>query len=298
MYVVVKEEDFHPPLRCASEHTVFVATAGDKPPEVTKVAAKVIAAAQLIIDNHKDGDPPEVLLEARRDLEAATAFKDKKAKNKYEMGYTWSFLHKSAKYGHRCLITSMDPCDYVICMLHLKLCIVGAMVKELLLAQVGKHDDKAKKRKGYEGDDKGSIAHQLWVLLVNAGIPIRPIKKPTKKVSQYYGSISKHKFAGSDASIMLSIYDLALDIVYPEAKRTLGGEHYSKTVDEEYTKAKEVWKIWAEELWPAIKKTDGDREELAQNVEIIGKIMDEGVDNCFGQREPTPVHPSDELPLA
>jgi hypothetical protein len=118
---------------------------------------------------------------------------------------TWLELHFNIIYGTTILL-EIEPCMFAICILHLNLRVVGALLFNTMFKHLGT---------GVKGDKKGE---KLWNLLLKVGIPIKKIKGEKKGAPvDWYQTVKKHSFAGADAARMLLVWKDSLDIVFPVA---------------------------------------------------------------------------------
>lgn len=119
-----------------------------------------------------------------------------------EKGYTWLQAHFGVMYGTYPLV-NIKPMDWVICLLHLNLRIVGSLFKELIVEKIGLN--------ALDGQDQ---QEQLFDLLKSAHINMKKKKlarKPnTLQAAQQYSKLS---LCGSEALIMMGIYPKLLNII-------------------------------------------------------------------------------------
>ena len=163
---------------------------------------------------------------------------------------TWNDLHRNVIYGSSILL-KLEPARFAICILHLNLRMVGAMMTHTMFRNL-------------EGPAGDARAEELWKMLVRCGIPIRRIKKPNSatKVTDWYKTVTKHSFAGADAARVLVIWDKAMDCVYPE--------EYLRSASAEEIKRVETFKsTWRQyiAIWKDLNDLAISKEEKADRIE-------------------------------
>ena len=125
---------------------------------------------------------------------------------------SWLDLHLNVVYGTTILL-KLPPFLFAICILHLNLRLVGALLFQTMFKNLGT---------GAKGQAK---AEALWELMLSCGIPIKKIKAEKKGApTDWYKTITKHSFAGADAARMLLIWKQALRVMFPpgEAESVAG----------------------------------------------------------------------------
>jgi hypothetical protein len=135
------------------------------------------------------------------------------------------------------------------------LAIVGMIFKKSVL-----EDKSLNSLRG--GHAEGTIAHGLYLLLKAAGVHLKLPHAPANDVNKFYHSVSKHRFAGADASKLLTVWPQVMELVFPEAKRRA-----SKDTQQKYDNHCSVWRFWAQDLWPLIQNVDLDRTIKANQVQ-------------------------------
>ena len=168
-------------------------------------------------------------------------------------------LHKNQKIGQT-QILKIPIHHWSICILHLHLRIVGMMFEHTVL----RHTGLTNKSPGKDGDDSRTVAAHIYLLLIAAGIHVKMITPPSNDINQYAYSICKHGFHGSDASAIMTIWPVILEVLMPRADRDADSE-----MMEDFTKIKAVWEQWTE-VWETIEDVKMERTMKADRVEERG----------------------------
>jgi hypothetical protein len=166
-----------------------------------------------------------------------------------------STLHFNQKIGQLPLL-KLPAEKWCICVLHMHLAIVGMIFKKSVL------EDNSLGSLMSGGRSEGTLAHGLFLLLKAAGVHLKLPHAPENDVNKFYHSISKHKFAGADASKLLAVWPQVMQLVFPDSRRK-----GNKPLQERYDNHCHVWKFWADQLWPLIQNTDIDRTQKANQLQ-------------------------------
>ena len=108
--------------------------------------------------------------------------------------------------------------------------------------------------------DESTLASYIWAMLVRAGVYVKVRGAPQNDVNKYYYSISKHSFAGSDASKLVSLWKPLMELLYPSALRS-----QNATAALEFKRWCECRTQW-EVVWAAIQLETEDRASKADKV--------------------------------
>jgi hypothetical protein len=167
---------------------------------------------------------------------------------------TWAQLHKSVVYGQHPLFHILHA-DWVICILHLNLRIVGSMFKELVVERIGWHVIK--------DHDQLDAIHQL---LADAGVNMKK-KKLEKKANTLKAAKEwkKLSFIGAETLTVLELFPAVVAEIYPVSARADRG------VELEYQQCLDVHRKWCK-VWDLLNKGVGpeERDHRANEVETAG----------------------------
>jgi hypothetical protein len=131
-----------------------------------------------------------------------------------------------------------------------------------------------KARRGKNADEN-TLASYIWAMLVKAGVFVKVRGAPQNDVNKYYYSISKHSFAGSDASKLVGLWRPLMDLLYPADLRSKDAKAAL-----EYKNWCSCWGHW-EVVWAAIQLETEDRASKAEKVAAEGsKFVDLWVSAC------------------
>jgi hypothetical protein len=164
---------------------------------------------------------------------------------KDDLGKNWNAIHRGVVYGRDPLV-NLEPRRWCPCILHLNLCIVGALHKETVVKEVGIRDSK--RTVGEDGIDEGSMSHQLYELFCSRNIYLKPIRKPSKSKRLFQATVQKASFHGKQAETYLSIFPEVLRLIFPLSWCTPGHADYHKKSHDKYNAYMLLWQdykaIW------------------------------------------------------
>lgn len=166
-----------------------------------------------------------------------------------------SVVHFNQKPGQTSIL-KIPLSNWCICVLHMNLRIVGMLFEYTVL----RDPTLQKKIQGTKGDSQ-TLAEAVYMLLSAANIHIKHLRSPTNNVDSYYHSISRHNFAGSDASKLLHVWEPLLNLIYPECLRKENPQ-----IARDHKASHDAWKQWATVVWPLIHDLDMDKKEKAAKV--------------------------------
>jgi hypothetical protein len=151
-----------------------------------------------------------------------------------KMKKTWPELHKGVKYGVK-LPVNISIKDWVLCILHMNLRIVGNLFQHTVVDRVG-HCPR---------DKNHDQAQELYDLLQKlcVWIKLTKLKKKSNKVEQKFEHCIS--FGGEAAESLMSAYPAMLDIIYPPSKRRVMENGKDNKVLEQYKRAADAWGKWA-----------------------------------------------------
>ena len=163
-------------------------------------------------------------------------------------GKSW-LAHFNVRYANPVLM-AIEPNNWSVCVLHLHLRLVSALLSYTVFHRLTEYDKKWRKnRKADDRDDSDSICHKMFELLRICGIRVRQVSIAEKSVgAKFYQSVTKHSFMGNEADAMLVIWPLVLDLVFPEEER-----RKSRSTQQSFENAQAAWRQYAEILWPLIR---------------------------------------------
>lgn len=150
---------------------------------------------------------------------------------------TWPQMHPGIVYGHSPPI-NLEPWEWVICVLHLNLRIVGAMFVHLVVSNIGKCASMPQQKEAF------------MELFKMAGIYMKE-RKLDRKNDIDKSWEGKFSFAGAEAEKVMRVYPQMLEIIYPKAARET-----DSAVALAYTKAMNAFKQW-EVVWGLLNKDLG-----------------------------------------
>ena len=185
------------------------------------------------------------------------AIKDAKAPTKAKwptavkaLNQTWPQMHKGVVFGASPPI-DLEPWDWILCVLHLNLRIVGAMFTHLVVADIGKS--------GKADDQKAA----LMDLFQRVGIYMKE-RKLDRKNDLGASWQGKFSFAGADAEKIMRCYPEMSDIVYPPEERSRKSDVFARHADaiDAWTQWELVWKLLNTDLKP------GDRAATAAELQF------------------------------
>ena len=101
-------------------------------------------------------------------------------------GVSWLSLHLGQKYGCGPIFT-VEPSKWIVCVLHLNLRLVGAMLKYGIFANIIATESPT-------GKDEGSLAHKIWLLMREHNVTIQKVHPIKNEFGSFYRSITKHSF--------------------------------------------------------------------------------------------------------
>ena len=197
------------------------------------------------------------------DKEPAKAKWNKTQKTTLKKGTDWVKVHCGIKYGRTPLINFPEVTDWVMCLLHMNLRIVGSLFKELIVGNIDLHQA--------ENTSKTAQTDELLKIIVEDNqIHMKKGKLEKPKNSLDTNDFKKVSFAGSEASALLTIYPLLLNVVFPCSVR-----EKNPAVRHQYEQVANAWKLWAE-TWKLVNSTldvdsDATRKERALAVAKSGK---------------------------
>jgi hypothetical protein len=178
------------------------------------------------------------------------AIKDGKAPTKAKwpatvkaLNQTWAQMHKGVVFGASPPI-DLEPWDWILCVLHLNLRIVGAMFTHLVVADIGKS--------GKADDQKAA----LMDLFQRVGIYMKE-RKLDRKNDLDASWQGKFSFAGADAEKIMRCYPEMLNIIYTPEKRSKDSAVFAaheKAMDA-WTQWELVWKLLNTDLKPDARAT-------------------------------------------
>lgn len=213
------------------------------------VPGKCPGCEMLVVD---PGDPPRKL---NKDKERPLArLRDPPPPRPYRFkDVVHSTLHFNQKPGQTAII-KLQPWKWCICVLHMHLAIVGMLFSKSFL------EDRTLDRL-VKGQSEGTLAHMIFLMLKTAGVMIKLPHAPQPDVNKFFQSVSKHRFAGSDASNVLTVWPQLMELAYPEEQR-----RNSEQTRQKYETLSACWRYWAEQLWPLIQNTELDRAAKADQL--------------------------------
>lgn len=183
-----------------------------------------------------------------------------------EQDSNWNAIHRGVVYGRDPLV-NLEPRHWCPCILHLNLCVVGALHKETVVAEVGLRDGK--RTVGEDGIDEGSTSHKLYELFCSHGIYLRPIRKPSKSKRLFQSTVQKASFHGKQAETYLSIFPEVLGVVVPAGCRTPGHADYHKKSHEKYLAYMGLWQDY-KAIWGHLcDVTSFTKEDKADQLEAM-----------------------------
>jgi len=162
---------------------------------------------------------------------------------------TWAVMHKGVVFGASPPI-DLEPWECILCILHLNLLIVGAMLTHLVVAEIGKCA---------RADDQKA---QLMALFASAGIYMkeRKLKKKNDLDDSWQGKFS---FAGANAEKIMRCYPEMMAINYPPEVRCK-----DKAVEAKYLRAMDACTQW-ELVWKLLNTDEepGKRASMAAELQ-------------------------------
>ena len=121
--------------------------------------------------------------------------------------------------GQRCVFNA-DPENFVVCMLHARLCIIGGLFVRLIVNQVGKLKQAYKNA----GCSVGSVEYEPAQLVVDIlgkyGLEMKASKitdQTAKKLDTVNYQYKSFSFVGRDSELLLAAHLDLLRVVYPPA---------------------------------------------------------------------------------
>ena len=120
--------------------------------------------------------------------------------------------------GQQCTF-NCEPADFVICMLHARLCIVGSLFTRTIVQQVGKLKE-AYKQAGCGDGAEYDPADLVVKCLDKYGMAMKASKikdQTAKKVDKMNMEYTSFSFVGRDSEILTGAHTDLLKIIYPEA---------------------------------------------------------------------------------
>jgi hypothetical protein len=150
----------------------------------------------------------------------------------------WAAIHRGVVYGRDPLV-NLEPCRWCPCILHLNLCIVGALHKQTVVPEVGLRDSKL--HVGADGIDENSTSHKVYELFCNNNIYLKAIRKPSKTKRLFQTTVQRASFHGKQAETYLLIYPEVLRLVFPEEWCTPGHADYHKESHDKYVTYLKLW---------------------------------------------------------
>lgn len=167
----------------------------------------------------------------------------------------WLEKHFGVVFGRTPLFkVGLD--QLVICILHMDLRIMGALVEKVLLGNVGKH---------CPGKSKEINCSELLENMKNIGLNIKKISCPVNKVETNWLSLNHYSMNGPDSAKFKEEKGWvdALEIVMPSEIRK--EDPYLQMKFEAATRA---FVMWSQILWPLINNRCLPQAEKAEQVEV------------------------------
>ena len=178
----------------------------------------------------------------------------------------WAEIHRGVVYGQEPLV-NFEPQEWCPCILHLNLCIVGALHKQTVMPEVGIRDKHVKTKA--DGNDSGSMSERLYKLFWERGLYIKKIRKPSKTKRLYYSSVNKTSFHGKQAELYLSIFPEVLRLIFPVDMCDPTHADYDKDTAEKFA---DYMKLW--EDYKAIWKLLNDVKTFASKTAKADKLQE------------------------
>ena len=171
-------------------------------------------------------------------------------------GLTWLEMHFGVAYGKYPLYKSIDPSDWISCILHLNLRIVGGLMTKTIYDQIDKNKVKGEKQE-----------EAITVVLKQRQIYVRTssLAPKSKNVTKAKADFKQHSFSGKDAETLLFSYLPLLNVVCsPEARAG------SAEVEDNYQHRKAAWERYSV-VWKLINTVQVDWTVWGDEVETAAK---------------------------
>ena len=170
-------------------------------------------------------------------------------------GLTWLEMHFGVAYGKYPLYKSIDPSDWISCILHLNLRIVGGLITKTIYNQIDKNKVAGEKQE--QAITKILKERQIYVK-TSSLVP------KSRNVSKAKADFKQHSFSGKDAETLLHCYLPLLNVVCsPEARKA------SSEVEDNFQHRKRAWKQYAL-TWKLINTLHDDWSVWADEVQAAG----------------------------
>lgn len=188
-----------------------------------------------------------------------------------DAGKNWNAIHRGVVYGRDPLV-NLEPRRWCPCMLHLNLCIVGALHKETVVKEVGVRDEKVVV--GADGIDANSCSHQLYDLFCRRSIYLKAIRKPSKSKRLFNSTVQRASFHGKQAETYLSIFPEVLRLVYPADWCDPTHANYHPATHKKFTTYMSLWTDY-KAIWLHLCDTKSfTKEDKANRLqEMVDKWM-------------------------
>ena len=172
-------------------------------------------------------------------------------------GHSWLAMHFGVAYGKHPLYNSIEPSEWVSCILHLNLRIVGGLMTKTIYNQI----------------DKNKVAGEKQEAAITAVLKQREIYVKTSSLAPKSKNVSKakldfkqHSFSGKDAETLLHSFLPLLNVVCSPEARAGAAEaednfQHRKAAWESYALVWKLintvqadWKVWGDEVEAASSK--------------------------------------------
>ena len=152
-----------------------------------------------------------------------------------------SFLqvHKGVDYGSE-VVLKIPPKDAYACIMHGNCCIVGMLVDASIFKAITSYHAR-------KADKADTLCEQIATTLGKLGINISKVVPASTSISTWYNSLTTHRFAGRDSSIMLAAFSSILPLVYPQELRDSDIQARKK-----YEDWMGVWTYYRDSVWKVL----------------------------------------------
>ena len=173
-------------------------------------------------------------------------------------GLTWLEMHFGVAYGKYPLYKSIEPSDWISCILHLNLRIVGGLITKTIYNQIDKNKVAGEKQE--QAITKVLKERQIYVKTSS-------LVAKSKNVSKAKADFKQHSFSGKDAETLLHCYLPLLNVVCaPEARKA------SSEVEDNFQHRKAAWEQYAL-TWKLINTVQDDWSVWADEVEAAAALF-------------------------
>jgi hypothetical protein len=174
---------------------------------------------------------------------------------------SWAMLHLGKRYALDVLI-EIEPWFFALCILHMNLCFVAKLVKSTMLSSFTASST--------DNETRAAALHQFFA---ENGVALKPPKATSDCSETYVESITKHSFAGADAAAVLLVWEGAMKKCWPAELTDDQPGKSSRTSRKTVAGYCELWRHYANKLWPTINDLQLSKPDKAAQVQAQAEVF-------------------------